>query len=479
MPFPFSLPTTSRLNFQNNLTSSTHPSLPAAATSERNVVYSAFKAHKRLPEAAQVNNYQSLLSALEKYLPYVLTIDAALSGKAVAGEDIDIALTKEIEVEWRTTLASSIVPGRDSAKTKGRGLDYEIYFVLHTLAMLQSLIARSALLGLHAPTVPQPEQRLLIVQSATKSLYIAHSVHDYLRLRSNGPDGPPSFPANAVDILPTTQTALAHLASAEIALSYVLKDDPYPAILVQSRNKNDREWMIKAPEIPKLRAQILARLCIGAAERAATACSTLKAESVSKELISYCQDLRLTCRAKGCRFLALDADIGGETGKAIAWLRGGMSELGMDVPKESPISGGLSKLKSSWNERREDKRLEKGVGNWGIDAGKAEEGRILEWLERKLSKMNDTINVQIVPDWKQLLGNMPSGREIPIPKSWSPPLLAEDVLAEKRAPPDAYGQNEDSEISENIDGEQENHQKARAPVGAFPGTTHEQQNSYY
>ncbi|KAI4130616.1 MAG: hypothetical protein LQ341_006439 [Variospora aurantia] len=65
-----------------------------------------------------------------------------------------------------------------------------------------------------------------------------------------------------------------------------------------------------------------------------------------------------------------------------------------------------------------------------------EEGRVIEMLERKWEKMNDTINTQLIPPSESLLAGMPSGREIHSSKSYFPPELDADALEKMRAPPD-------------------------------------------
>jgi hypothetical protein len=52
---------------------------------------------------------------------------------------------------------------------------------------------------------------------------------------------------------------------------------------------------------------------------------------------------------------------------------------------------GLGRLKKEWSEKREDKKVERGV-NWGTDAGKLEETRVIEMLEAKWTKQNDTVS---------------------------------------------------------------------------------------
>jgi len=478
MPFPFVLPTTSHLSFQQNFTSSTHPSLPSTATSQRNLLRSTLKTRKRLPDAEQSTNLHEVLSAFTSYLKYISTLDLALSGATANDEDIDLALTKEIEVEWRPTLLSGSIPGRDADRVRGQGLDYEYFFVHQTYAAVQGLLARQALLGLYASSVPTPDQRVAIIKAATQHLRVACSIHTFLIHRANSGDGPPELPASAVDVSINVQSALQSLAQAEFNLLGALKDDPYPAIIVQARNELDREWMIKAPEIKKARAQVLTRLCVAAADHAASASAMLEAERrISKDLIEYVDNLKRTARARACRFQAIAADIEGEPGKAVAWIYAGLSEIGLEInTKEgSSKASGLSKLKASWHERKEDRRIGKGSARWGSDAGKSEEARILEYLEKKLVKLNDTIHFQKVPEYKPLLVSLPSGMNVPAGQ-WQPPILSEDELVQMRAPPDTETMEQNSSGDENEDISKE---RRLGPAGAFPGTQGEYKESYY
>ena len=188
---------------------------------------------------------------------------------------------------------------------------------------------------------------------------------------------------------------------AEATLLAVLKDDPYPAAVAQDRNKNDKEWMIKAPELPKVRAHLFARLCLAAAEHASNALSLLRINSgsskITADLVTYVANLRKTASGKAYRFCGIDAELGGQTGTGIAWLQAAMHELGT-LPKEEAGKKGLSlgRLKKEWIEKREDKKIEKGAA-WGSDAGKFEECRVLEMLDKKWGKMNDTVSLKALP----------------------------------------------------------------------------------
>jgi hypothetical protein len=465
MPFPFTLPTTSSFSFSSCLESSSHPSLPLSATAFRGVLRDTFKTHKRLSPQSQSTNLSSVLQAIESYLPYLLTLDAGLSSKSVSGEEIHVVLTSTPNIEWRPTLLSPPVPGREPPRVKLQSLEYELHFVLSTLAYVHTLISRTALKPLYTTTSssPTPEQRTSYIQSATKSLLLAASIHAHLAVLSSSLPSP----APCADLSTSVFSALSSLALAEATLLAVLKDDPYPAAVAQDRNKNDKEWMIKAPSIPKVRAHLFARLCLAGSEHAARASSLLKAAGkVDEDLLRYVGDLRKVGKAKACRFFGIDAELGGETATGIAWLRGGKTELGISSAANEPKKGlGFSKLKKDWSEKREEKKIEAG-NDWGSDAGLAEEGRVLEMLDLKWSKINDTINTQMIPHIGPLLSSMPSGREIHSVKPFVPPELDVRTLEGMRGPPSpslvAAGEGGDS--SDEGGGLSIN------PIGAFPGT---------
>jgi hypothetical protein len=396
MPFPFTLPTTSSFSFSTYFGSDSHPSLPLSASTYRGVLRDALKKHKRLPPAEHSPHLASVFLSLNNYVPYLLAVDTGLGSQPVAGEEVDIVLKSTPTLEWRPTLSNSSIPGREASRLKIQSLEYEIYFVLSTLAYTYTLLSRSSLHPLYSSTTssPSPEQRTLAITTATKHLLSAASIHDYLSSRSDSITLAPP----CIDITKSTFRALSSLALAEATLLAVLKDDPYPAAVAQDRNKNDKEWMIKAPEIPKVRAHLFARLCLAAAEHAANALALLSASAgkgvgkIDGELLRYVEDLRRTGRGKACRFFGIDAELGGQTGNGIAWLMAGMHELGLKGGEESGKKGlSFGRLKKGWEEKREDRRVERGA-HWGADAWRIEEGRVLEMLEKKWVKMNDTVS---------------------------------------------------------------------------------------
>ncbi|KAK8050659.1 pH-response regulator protein palC [Apiospora phragmitis] len=444
----------------------------------------ALKKHKRLPPASQAPNLPSIVNSLDNYIPYLLAVDAGLSQQRslheAHDEAIGVTLASTPSIEWRPTISESAVPGRESARVKIQSLEYELFFVLSTLGYTHSQLARAALHPLYVTsgTHVGAQERTAAIQTAAKHLLDAASVHDWLARRAEGRVTSPL----CADIAAATARALASLALAEATLLAVLKDDPYPAVVAQNRNKTDTEWMYKAPDIPRVRAHLFARLCLAAADHAAQASALAKATTkgtskLHEGLIRYIEDLRMASRARACRFFGIDAELSGQTGTALGWLQCGLQELGHE-PKEAKKGLSLSRMKKEWSDKREDKKVEKGSG-WGADAGKLEEARVIEMLEEKWTKMNDTIMTQTVPSPASLLSGLPSGREIHSIKPYEAPKLSAQSLEAMRAPPDRIDDSGEEPLSSDED------EKAAKipPPGAFPGTQdqyrRESTRSYY
>lgn len=419
MVYAFTLPTTSNLSFQTFLSSSTHPSLPHAASTARHALRVALKAHKRLPRGSQQDSHlTTVLNALNDYLPYLLAFSNGLSGNTIGNntEEVEITLRAELESEWRATLSSTpSLPikgkGTSASRVRGHGIYFEIAFTVSTLGYVLSNMAHSTVVRtLYATKTPTPEQRTASVQTATKYLLQASAVHTFLST-SSSPTG--TAPNSVPDLDPATQSALSSLALAEATLLAVLKDDSYVATCIQTRNPNDKDWMVRAAEIPKVRAMLFARLCVRAAEYAEQATAGLGAVGaqgkggIEDDLIRYARVLGRVARARACRFFGVDAELAGKVGEGIAWLRAAKSALGLRIGPPSVMEGsakrerGFSRLKREWSERREERKMEKDAGSRdrgekneldpGDNAGREEEGRVIEMLETKWVRMNDTV----------------------------------------------------------------------------------------
>lgn len=485
MPFPFELPTTSSITFADFYSSSTHPSLPLAATTCRGVLRDVLKKHKRLPPPSQTSDLPAVATALNEYIPYLSALDAGLSARRTlpaTDEAIDVALLRDLAVEWRATLTAPPLPGRESPRVKLHGLEFELGFALATLAYVHSLQARAALHALHnyaTAAPPSPEQRTAAIAAAMRSFLEANAIHSYLvqRLGSIPPQPTstnadigssssiisssgirklsqhqhqaiPAASATPPDMTAGVQTALAELTLAEATLIAVLKDDPYPAVVAEDRSRASKDWMFKAPDIPKVRAHLFARLCLAAAEHAGKGKAGLgwsggssggagaagaTAGKVDEALARYLEDLRRTARGKACRFFGIDAELEGKTGEAIAWLRAARRELGFlsgsgsgggGEEDSSKSRGFASRLKKDWAEKREDRRIEKGA-DWGSDAGRFEEGRVVEMLEKKWVKMNDTVSYPFFRVSLSLLLLHPNPPSSQLPSHTSYPITKE------------------------------------------------------
>ncbi|KAI1434512.1 pH-response regulator protein palC [Xylaria sp. CBS 124048] len=468
MPFPFVLPTTSLFSFSSSFSSPSHPSLPLNASTYRGVVKDVLKRYKRLPPSSQEPNLHSLISNINSYLPFAFAIDAGISGGSQQGEEINVILTNTPTIEWRPTISANAVPGREIPRIKILSLEYDLFFTMITLGYAYTLLARASLRPLYV-TSGDPissQERITAITTATKHLLDAASIHDYLARRAEAL----SVTLPCADIAQPTARALASLALAEATLLAVLKDDPYPAAVAQDRHDNDNEWMYKAPGIPKVRAHLFARLCLAAADHASQASSLCQSGGakqtarLSDDLLRYLEDFRKTSRAKACRFFGIDAELAGQTGNALGWLQCALQELGMES-RENKKGLSLSRMKKDWSERQEDKKVERST-NWGSDAGKLEEARVIEMLETKWTKINDTVyylsspsfvpsiftdNIQMlaqkVPPTATLLSSLPSGRDMYTIKLYQPPELSRELLESLRALPDRmddYGEGKSS-----------------------------------
>ena len=451
MVYAFTLPTTSPLSFQSCISSSTHPSLPQSASTARHALRIALKLHKRLPRGPRQDAHlPTVLSALNDYIPYLFAISSGLSGRNVrpdpssvsalgasaemprSGEEIEITLNAEIKPSWKPTLAAgsafhlgstSGASGQKSVRARGdrvvgRGIEFEIAFTLTTLGHVLSRLARSGVVdSLYALTTPSTEQRATAVQTATRHLLQASSVHGLL---ASSPVFATTVSSGVPDIDPSTQSGLSSLALAEATLLAVLKDDAYIATSIQSRNPNDKEWMVRAPDIPKVRALLFARLCVRAAEYAEQAAAGLgtvgsgsdRRSRVDEEVTRYAEVLSRVARARACRFFGVDAELAGKVGESIAWLQAARTSLGLrggagsssqaaDDTGKTQGKGGFSRLKRDWAERREERKIGKDAGGGksakgvlepGDDAGRDEEGRVITMLESKWVRMNDTVS---------------------------------------------------------------------------------------
>jgi hypothetical protein len=179
--------------------------------------------------------------------------------------------------------------------------------------------------------------------------------------------------------------------------------------------------MVSAPKIPKVRTQVLRRLCIGASTLSSSANSLLKTiPKVSKQLIEYTSTLTQVCLAKSHRFAALDATLANETGKAVAFLNAAFHTLG-HVPPEWSSRPSFSRLKDKLSHSKAAK-AEKSESPFSPTQDPTSlnlEIAILTHLHVSLTKELNTINIQLVPDWRGLTATLPSAMVLPVEEKWS------------------------------------------------------------
>ncbi|KAF3906577.1 hypothetical protein ABW20_dc0108192 [Dactylellina cionopaga] len=475
MTFAFALPTTSPVSFTSSFSSSSAPSLPSAATTRRAVFRDSLKRYKRFSPSEQAFAIGSLQTTIDEYLPYLHTLDAYITSQ-------DVTQTSEFETEWRAVLARHS-GARDPPRLRRKGLEYEICFATATLAYGHTLRARTYLTAaLQSPPADNSKTSSSehLINQATQHLTAAASIFLYLQNRATTKErSQQSMPPDVTTSIYNAQWSLC-LASA--TLLAVLKQDPYPSIVALLHDKTSKEWMYKAPTVPKgVKALLLARLCMHSADLAGKAAAGVSStQGVGAELKNYCEDLAKTAKAKACRFLGIDAESQGKLGEAIGWILAGKEILGLVVANDNDkgrISQGLDRIKKA----REERKIEKSPpdGLLGHDAGKMEEAMVLSELEKKWTKINDSVNFETIKPTASLIAMLPSGRPIFAEnETWTPPKLSssELVLLQNQAPSDRetdWLRADDSEDDMTVIGESP---RSASTPGGFPRS---QSTGYY
>lgn len=175
---------------------------------------------------------------------------------------------------------------------------------------------------------------------------------------------------------------------------------------------------------------------------------------MSEDLLKYLESLQKVGRAKSCRFLGIDAEASSRCGEGISWLLLAKSILTGSAATASGSSSSTSidKLRRELSERKEAKHIAAADPNWGMDAGRAEEIKVLEALEGKWRKLNDSIMFQTLPDVGELMKRIPSGREFHSLKAWEAPMLGAEEMralkAEEAGGLEYYAEEADSEEEE-------------------------------
>ena len=476
MPFPFTLPTASAVSFPRHYVSVAYPSLPLACSTYRGILRDALKSHKRLPASAQGANIKHIISVTTEYLSYLQFLYKALQ----SGDVSPIPTAPEFETAWTPTLASTTLFGVPSsrARARGRGLGYEIFWAYSTLAYAHTVQARVLLIGFLSPPSPSPSPETSsapqLLPQAINHVLTSASIFSYLlslpppqQLRSGNEKNALSLPHN---ISQPMLSSLASISLASATLLAVLKTDPYPAYLaITSHTRNNdtadaysKEYLYNPPNPPKgVKAMLFSRLCIAASEHATKAqgaiSDIIRAGTVNEDYVRYIDELRRAARARGCRFLGVDAEAQGRPGEGIAWIRLARETLTGTVSTSSlSIDEQEGKGKKTLASRIEKLRLSKSPspsppssftlsspqtttsGSGGglpfhLDPCTTySEFQVIESLDAKWTKMNDNLTFEKVPLTNTLVAKIPGGREVHTVQQFAPVQLGEDSVNQLR-----------------------------------------------
>ncbi|KAF8472532.1 hypothetical protein BDZ91DRAFT_644204, partial [Kalaharituber pfeilii] len=426
MSFPFTLPTTSTLSFSQHYASKTYPSLLLTCSTHRGILRDSLKDHKRLSPSSQGANIKHIISVTSEYLSYLLFLQNALK----CGEATKIPNSPEMEPEWRPTLSSIPRFGvREPPRRKGRGIEYEIFWTYSTLAYAHTIQARALLMEFLSPSIASTDSTSPLLPQATNHLLTSASIFNYmLTLTPPGIGNGEATYKLPVDISESMLSSLASISMASATLLAVLRSDPYPTYLAltstsnskKSSDANTKNYLYVPPPAPTgVKAHLNSRLCIAASEHAAKAqgaiSSLVKAGEINEDYSRYLDDLRKAAKARGCRFLGVDAEAQGKVGEGLGWVT---------LAKEI-LEGSVSSSSHDKREAKEKKSLTS-----TMEKLLHSELQTVQGLEAKWSKTNDKLVFERIPPTSLLVGKIPSGREIHTIKEYSPPRLGQDVVSQ-------------------------------------------------
>ncbi|KAF8450134.1 hypothetical protein BGX38DRAFT_1092150 [Terfezia claveryi] len=459
MPFPFTLPTTSTVSFSQHYTSPTYPSLPLSCTTHRGILRDSLKAHKRLPLSAQGANIKHIINVTTEYISYLQFLQEALK----SGDASPIPTTLEIETEWRPTLSSSTRFGiTQSERRKGKGLEYEVFWVYSTLAYAHTIQARVLLMEFLSPTTSSPDSAASpLLPQATNHVLTSAQIFQYLLTLTppiaTAGDQKNSIPVNICEPM---LSSLASISLGSATLLAVLRTDPYPTYLAITgipgpKKNNDiysKEYLYSPPLPPTgVKAMLYSRLCIAASEHAVRAqgviSDLIRAGVINEEYVRYLEDLKRVAKARGCRFLGVDAEVQGRLGEGLGWIKLGKEFLGGTIPTTSSND---DKEKKTLASRMEKLRL----------SNVHSELQTIEGLDAKWSKTNDKLVFEKVPATNSLVSKIPGGREIHDIKAYSPVKLGSESINTLRR----GGMEGSSEYSQHQDW----------PTGDYPDSSDEE-----
>ncbi|RPB25932.1 hypothetical protein L211DRAFT_836024 [Terfezia boudieri ATCC MYA-4762] len=455
MPFPFTLPTTSTVSFSQHYTSPTYPSLPLSCTTHRGILRDSLKAHKRLSLSAQGANIKHIINITTEYISYLQFLQEALK----SGDASPIPTTLEIETEWRPTLSSSTRFGiTQSERRKGKGLEYEVFWAYSTLAYAHTIQARALLMEFLSPTTSSPDSAASpLLPQATNHVLTSAQIFQYLLTLTppiaTAGDQKNSIPVNICEPM---LSSLASISLGSATLLAVLRTDPYPAYLAitgipGSKKNNDiysKDYLYSPPPPPTgVKAMLYSRLCIAASEHAVRAqgviSDLIRAGAINEEYVRYLEDLKRVAKARGCRFLGVDAEVQGRLGEGLGWIKLGKEFLGGTIPTTSSND---DKEKKTLASRMEKLRLSKlsppslsshssstqtsdSVLPPNLDPCSVHsELQTIEGLDAKWSKTNDKLVFEKVPATNSLVSKIPGGREIHVIKAYSPVKLGSESI---------------------------------------------------
>ncbi|BFZ63648.1 hypothetical protein YB2330_004780 [Saitoella coloradoensis] len=363
-PCIFTLPTTGALSWSSILhftPPSTSPHL-STTTTHRARLRDVLKRLKRASPADQDSDLLSVIKVIEEYLPYLFWLARGLKEGWISTREGGGG-ADEVRLDWRCTLLDTKVPGKSQPRIENLpGIDYEILFVLLTYAYALSNYASSLLTRPSSPSASSPASASdRRWNQAAENYARAAGVFTYL-INTTLPSLLP-FSTTLPETSPHTLNVL-HLTSFASAQHCAL---------------------LRAASTGKTSPGVLARLAASSYEHLSAASGALSStpSHLDTDLKKHILTAQKQAKARVLLYMGHESEKRGEMGEAVAASHAALALSAGDAPLQK-------ECEEAW---------------------------------RAWKKINDGVTFLAVPGVGEVVGRMPSGREIVGAKEFVEPML--------------------------------------------------------
>ncbi|KAI8975183.1 BRO1 domain-containing protein [Mycotypha africana] len=417
MSYSFSLPTTGAVSFVDYVdsTNSSVSTKIADATAQRGRLRAVLKGMKK--ETHSERDYQLLINTIEEYLPYLIGLVNCIESK-------EVALKKDIETSWRSTLSDHIIhTGSNAPRITCKDIQYELIFVLMTYAYACTLKANEILRISSSPYDHHHGVNGDGTSTSNNSHSSAVNADTYNKATNLLNTAAGVFHTVANDVIPTWQpngsnsnnskdsdNSSSSSSSISSNSSKPVETNREFAIALSKMTLADAQAVAisKALVTSNISKSLTAKLYMGVVDQYEMAFGLINSipsgtQEVTTDLKKYLSDGTLYYKAMAKKYLAMDANHHQKMGQACGFARDAKAEL-KSLQQHSITKAAAHKLK---------KLSSSGTATTIAVAMKAaKEEEIVADMLSQYQMINDKVSYEPVPSRQELQTLIPGGRNL-------------------------------------------------------------------